>query len=62
MFNYEKTVGNYATPVACLAGALFIPAVLIASWSLGFMTVALSIASAAACVTLAWADWKRASR
>lgn len=63
MFSYHlKTVGSYTIPVAYLAGALFIPAVLVASWPLGFVTVALSIASAAACVALAWTDWRRVAR
>ena len=63
MFNHhQKTVGNYTTPVACLAGAVFIPAVLVASWPLGYVTVALAMASVALCVALAWRDWRRVAR
>lgn len=63
MFNHhQKTVGSYTTPVAYLAGAVFIPAVLVASWPLGYLTVALAIASTSICVALAWMDWKRVAR
>jgi hypothetical protein len=63
MFNHhQNTVGSYTTPVAWLAGAVFIPAVLLASWPLGYVTVALAIASATICVGLAWMDWKRVAR
>jgi uncharacterized membrane protein len=60
----EKSTGTrYTTTFAFLVVAfVFSPAVLIISRPLGVVSVSLAIACSAACILLAWVNWKRSSQ
>ena len=59
----KSTGRDYTATVALLAGALiFSPVMLVASRPFGYASVALAVACSAACLTLAWLNWKKSSR
>lgn len=60
----EKSTGTgYTTTVALLVMAfIFIPAVLVASRPIGYVSLSLATACSALCVAFAWANWKKFSQ
>jgi len=64
MFAQQKSTGSgYTTTVAFLVVAfLLIPAVLVISRPLGYVSISLAVAFSALCVALAWFNWKRLSQ
>ena len=60
----QKSTGTrYTTTVALLVMAfIFIPAVLVASRPIGYISLSLAIACSALCVVFAWANWKKSSQ
>ena len=64
MFDSQKSMGSgYTTTVALLTVAfIFIPAVLVVSRPVGYVSLSLAIACGALCVTLAWVNRKKSSQ
>jgi len=64
MFAQQKSTGSgYTTTVAFLVVAfLLIPAVLVISRPLGYVSISLAVAFSALCIGLAWFNWKRLSQ
>jgi asparagine N-glycosylation enzyme membrane subunit Stt3 len=62
--SHRKSTGTqYTTTVALLILAfIFVPAVLILSRPLGFISLWLALAASASCVAFAWVSWKRHSQ
>jgi hypothetical protein len=60
----EKLTGTQYTGTAALLilAFIFIPAALIFSRPLGYLSVFLAAAGATLCVVLAWVNWKRHSQ
>ncbi len=63
MFACQASAGTgYTATIAYLAVAfIFIPAVLVASRSLGYPAILLAIGCSAACTALAWANWRKSA-
>lgn len=63
MFEAQQKSSGTTTTVAFLVVAfVFSPAILVVTRPLGYVTVSLAIACSAACVVLAWLNWKKSSR
>jgi hypothetical protein len=60
----QKSTGTrYTTTVAFLVVAfIFIPAVLVISRPVGYVSISLAVACSAVCVALAWVKWKNSSQ
>jgi len=60
----QKSTGTEYTPtIALLAVAfVFVPAVLLATNSWGYMALSLATVCSTACVGLAWLKWKKSSQ
>jgi hypothetical protein len=61
---YEKLTGTQYTGTAAMLilAFIFIPAALIFSRPLGYLSVFLAAAGSALCVVLAWLNWNRHSQ
>lgn len=64
MFASQESAGTgYTTTVAYLVVAfILIPALLVFSRPVGYVSVALAIAGCAVCLAMAWGSWKKASQ
>jgi hypothetical protein len=64
MFAQQKSTGSgYTTTAAFLVVAfLLIPAVLVISRPLGYVSISLAVAFSAICVASAWFSWKKSSQ
>lgn len=61
--NQRSTGTEYTRTVALLAMALvFVPAVLVASNSYGYVAISVAAACSVLCSGLAWLSWKRSSQ
>jgi small-conductance mechanosensitive channel len=62
--SHQKSTGTqYTTTVAFLAAVfIFIPAMLIVSRPLGYLSVSLALACSALCASLAWVNWTKYSQ
>ena len=62
--SHQKSTGTaYTTTVALLVSAfIFIPAVLMLSGPLGYLSLSLALACGALCVALAWVSWTQYSQ
>jgi heme O synthase-like polyprenyltransferase len=60
----QKPTGTaYTTSVAFLVVAfIFIPAILLVSRPLGYVSVVLAAVCGAVCVALAWVNWRKSSQ
>lgn len=59
----KSTGRDYTATAALITGAfIFSPVVLVASRPFGYVSIALAAACSAACLTLAWLNWKKSSQ
>jgi hypothetical protein len=61
MFASPEVYGNrYTTTIGYLAVALiFIPALLVISRPVGYLSLSLAIGCSAVCLAIAWGNWKK---